>query len=103
MAELSEDDRRKILGDRYKEIEESAQKKGGARLEDQVKAIRSSKAESQKLNAFAIGIVGLILLVSNFYAVSGPSLMLVTAIALGLCAAGGAWYARQIFVLRQLR
>ncbi len=102
MAELSDDDRRKILGERYKEIEEAALKSSGMLDEDRVRNARKLKAEANKLNALAVGAVGFILLVSNYYAMSGPSIALVTAFAAALCVIGGAWYARQIIVLRQV-
>jgi hypothetical protein len=102
MAELSERDRKAILGERYMEIEQAARKSSGRTDNEQAKAERIDKTEAQKFNAVALVIVGLILLVSNFYAVSGPSLLFVTGLAIAFCVIGVAWYARIIMVLRQL-
>ena len=102
MTALSEKDRRAILGDQYKAIEEAALRAGGVLDADRVKNAIKAKAEANKFNALAIGTVGFILLISNYMAVSGPTLLGVTIFAAGLCVAGVAWYARQMMALRQI-
>lgn len=102
MAALSEDDRRKILGDRFLEIEAAANARSGETDQQRTDAVRKDKAESNKINAAMVLIVGLILLISNYLAISGPTLLLVTIIAWALCALGVAWYVMQVRTLREI-
>jgi uncharacterized membrane protein YgdD (TMEM256/DUF423 family) len=101
MAELSEADKRAMLGDKYKEVLEKAQKEGRAQSStQQLWASRVEKYESNKLSAIAIAVVGTILFVSNLYAVSGPSVVLVGASGIGALLVGTGWY---VFLWRTLR
>lgn len=102
MAALSEIDRQKILGDNYKEIETRAQKNSGIIDADRLRAERAAKLDDHKFNAVAVFIVGAILLISNWMAVSGPSLLLVTGIALALIALGVVWYVMLVKNLRAI-
>jgi len=103
MAELAEVDREKILGANYREIERAAQLASGVQDADRLRAERISSAESSKLNALAIVVVGALLLASNYFAVSGPSVVLVGLFGAALCASGVAWYWRLGTIVRRLQ
>jgi uncharacterized membrane protein YgdD (TMEM256/DUF423 family) len=104
MAELSEADKRKMLGDKYKEVLEKAQEEGRAQTStEQLWTARVEKCESSKLSAIAIAVVGTILFVSNLYAVSGPSVMLVGVSGVGALVVGVGWYMLLSRNLRHLR
>ena len=103
MAELSEKDRRIILGADYREIEEAAQRASGIKDADRERAAAIERAEAQRLNSWAFIFVGALLVVSNFYAASGPSSMWTAAFGGALCVIGLGWFWRQALILRRLR
>jgi hypothetical protein len=104
MAALSEADKRAILGDNYQDVLAKAQLEGHAKTSsEQLKATQIEKCENGKFNAFAIMVVGAILVVSNYYAVSGPSVVLVGALGVVALCTGAGWYVYLWRMLRRLR
>ncbi len=104
MAALSEADKRAILGDNYQEVLAKAQQEGHAKTSsEQLKATQIEKCESRQFSAFAVMVVGAILIVSNYYAVSGPSVVLVGRSARSGFCAGAGWYVHLWRTLRRLR
>lgn len=78
MADLSEAYNRTLLGENYKEVLAQAQKEGRAQTSaGQLWTEQIEKCGSRKFSAFAVMVVGGLWAVSNFYAVSGPSVVLV--------------------------
>jgi hypothetical protein len=103
MAELSEADKRAILGDDYKAVLEKAQREGTAKTPAaQLLASEVEKCGKRQFSAFAIAVVGAILIVSNFYAVSGPSVMLVGILGGLAFFVGVGWYIHLWRTLRKL-
>jgi uncharacterized membrane protein len=103
MAALSEADKRAILGDNYQDVLAKAQQEGHAKTSsEQMKATQIEKCESRKFSAFAIMVVGAILIVSNYYAVSGPSVVLVEVLGAVAFCAGAGWYVHLWRTLRRL-
>lgn len=103
MAELSEADRRILLGENYKELEAQAEAEGRARgAPEKLWTAQVDKCGNNQFSAFAITVVGLVLFVTNFYAVSGPSLLLVTIFSVVTIIVGVGWYGYLWKTLRQL-
>jgi hypothetical protein len=103
MAELSESDKRTMLGENYEEVLAKAQQEGRAKSStEQLWASRVEKYESNKLTAIAVLVVGVILFVSNLYAVSGPSVMLVGVLGIAALLGGVGWYVLLWRALRHL-
>ncbi len=102
MAELAERDRRIILGDNYKEIEEAAQKASGVKDTVRLRAAAMERADSQRINSLAFVVVGALLLISNYFAVSGPSAWPVALFGGALCALGAGLFWRQTLTLGRL-
>ena len=104
MAALSEVDLKKILGDRYKE--------GGA-IEGDPALLRANaeklfaatvdKLENSKFSAAALFVLGLVLLAANLSALSGPTMMPVSILAVAMCVAGVAWFLYASKSLKQVR
>jgi hypothetical protein len=104
VAELSEADKRAILGENYKEVLAKAQEEGRAQsAPQQIWTAEVDKCNNNKFSALAIAVVGAILFVSNLYAVSGPSVMLVGAFGIAALLGGTGWYAYLWRTLRNLR
>ena len=103
MAELSEKDKRTLLGENYREVLAKAEQEGSvktARHQDWASAIE--KSLSKQFSAAAVMIVGALIVVSNYLAVSGPSVMLVGVFGAVIFFAGVGWYWRLRNKLRDL-
>ena len=93
MAALSETDRRKILGDAYREIERAAESQDDAARAAQLRATRIAAAENRQTTAGAIIFVGALLLLLHFFGASGDSGPWIAGFgALLLVVGGGAYY-----------
>jgi hypothetical protein len=104
MADLSEADKRTLLGENYKEVLAKAQAEGRAQsASTQLWSSKVEKCESNRFSASAIMVVGAIMLVSNIYAASGPSVMLVSVFAIALLLVGAGWFVQIWRALRTLR
>ena len=104
MAELSNADKRAILGEGYEEVLAKAQQEGRAHSSDkQLWAAEVQKCENRQFSAFAITVVGAVLFVSDYYEVSGPSVMLVGAFGIAALIVGIGWYVHLWKALRKLR
>ena len=100
MATLTEAEKKTILGVNYKQldgvpvtpeaIKQAALKKFTASVD---------KCDSNKFNALALAFLGVVLLGANLSAMSGPPVMLVSAIAVVLMLAGAGWF---IYTSREL-
>jgi hypothetical protein len=103
MADLSEADKRTLLGENYKEVLAQAQAEGRVQsAPKQLWAAQVEKCGSNRFSASAITVVGVIMLVSNLYAASGPSVMLVSVFAIALILVGGGWFVHIWRTLRKL-
>ena len=103
MAALPESDRKKILGDDYRALDERNEAVGLRKNAEEVRAERISKSETSQITAGGIAVVGVILFVTNFYSVSGPSLKLISAFSAMLTVVGVAWYVLLVRKLKALR
>jgi hypothetical protein len=104
MAELSEKDKRTLFGENYKDVLAQAE------LEGRVASVRQrdwageiERIESRKFSAAAVMIVGGLITGSNYFAVSGPSVMLVGLFGVALLLIGIGWYWRLWSRLRELK
>jgi hypothetical protein len=101
MADLSEADKRTLLGENYKEVLAKAQAEGRAQsASTQLWASQVEKCESNRFNASAITVVGAVMLISNLSAASGPSVMLVSVVAIALLLVGVGWF---VLIWRTIR
>jgi len=103
MAELSEKDKITLFGENYREVLAQAQAEG--RTDSDLKklwAIQIEKCRSNKFTAGAVTIVGAILALSEFFAVSGPSVLLVGLAGIAIFFLGIGWYWRLWSTLRRL-
>ncbi|HWG04329.1 MAG TPA: hypothetical protein VG271_04880, partial [Beijerinckiaceae bacterium] len=104
MAELSEKDKLTLWGANYKEVLAQAQAEGGAaKTSARATAAKIEKCVNSRFSAGALCVVGLLLTVSNFYAVSGPSVMLVGLFGIAAFILGMVWYVRLQMTIRQLK
>ena len=104
MAEMREADKRILWGENYKEVLAKAQEEGRVQAAPKLLwAKQVDKCGNDKLSAVFIIVLGVVLLVSNFYAVSGPSVMLVSVFAAAALVVGVVWYVHIWRTLRKLR
>jgi hypothetical protein len=61
------------------------------------------KLNNSQFSAFAIAVVGALLFVSNFFALSGPSVMLVGLVGIVGFFSGACWYVLLWTALRRMR
>ena len=103
MAELSEADKRMMLGANYKEVLEKAQQEGRAKNSGTSFEHRKSKSAATANSArWQSWWSARSLFVSNFYAVSGPSVMLVGVFGIAAMAVSSGWYLHLRKTLRNL-
>ena len=103
MAELPEKDKRILFGDNYKEVLAKAQEEGLVQSNSQAIVVAQiEKCRNNKFSAIALMIVGALLFVSNFYAVSGPSVLAVGIAGIVIFLLGLVWYVRILQSLRNL-
>jgi hypothetical protein len=104
MAELSEKDKRTLFGENYKEVLAQAELEGRvASVRQRGWAAEIESIESKKFSAVAVMIVGGLIALSNYFAVSGPSVMLVGLFGVALLLIGVGWYWRLWSRLRELK
>ena len=104
MADLSEADKITLLGTNYKEVLAKAQLEGRVKTSaGQLWAEQIEKCRSKKFTAVAVTVVGALLAVSNFYAVSGPSVMLVGVFGVAAFLGGIGWYVHLWRTVRKLQ
>ena len=104
MAELSEADKRTLLGANYKEVLAQAEREGRTKTPAaQLRAEHVEKCKSKKFTAVGVTVVGALLAVSNFYAVSGPSVMLVGVLGVAAFLGGIGWYVHLWRTVRKLQ
>jgi hypothetical protein len=103
MADLTEKDKRTLLGDNFREVLEQARAEGRAQSASKVVwASQVEKCGGNKLSAVAIMVVGAILFVSNSYAISGPSVLAIGIAGMAAFLAGVGWYLYLWKTLRKL-
>ena len=104
MAELSEKDKLTLWGANYKAVLAQAEVEEGAeKTSARATAAKIEKCVNSRFSAGALCLVGLLLTVSNFYAVSGPSVMLVGLFGIAAFILGVVWYVRVQKTIRSLR
>jgi hypothetical protein len=99
VAPLSELDRKAILGDKYLPLDEFGDQTSGNASDEKKIAARIDKSEQRSFTAGSIIVIGLIVLVSNLSAISGPSLAAVSYVAFFIMTAGATW----LYYLRRER
>jgi hypothetical protein len=103
LAELSEKDKKILFGDNYKEVLEKAQQEGSAKsASETLRVSQAEKCRNNKFTAGALMVVGAILTVSNFYSMSGSSVMLVSAFGIAIFLLGAVWYTHNWRTLQRL-
>ena len=103
MAELTEKDKRTLWGENYKEVLAKAEKEGHVQVApEQVWRLQVEKCAGNKLSAVFIMVLGVALLVSDFYAVSGTSIMPLRVFAIAALLVGAGWYVHLWRTLRKL-
>jgi len=103
MAALSETDRRKILGDDYLEMEKQAQRRSGMGDAQISAKMRIDRLEAQKFTAFAMVLIGLALLGTAYFSMTGKALVIEDSIAGGMTVLGIAWMIFAASRIGQLR
>ncbi len=93
MAALSEVDLKRILGEGYREIDLNSTDPAQMKI-DAAALFKSSmeKLDNASFSAVALVLLGLVLLISNQLAISGPSLLGVSIFGAVVALIGAAWY-----------
>ncbi len=94
MAALSEFDLQKIMGDDYKNIEQTARKAVGAEDTYRDVAAKIGAIEDRNFSCYAAMIVGVALAVSAWYTAAGNAYWIQLAIAVGFVLLGAFGYLR---------
>ena len=72
MAELSDADKRVLLGENYKEIERAAAEASGMNATQEAIEEKRKKIDNVRTSAGVIGLLGTLVFVTNYLQMSGP-------------------------------